>query len=409
MRGLNLRGWAGQMEFSGVSGMTASGVSMSDSVWLGGAGVAAGVAFLISLVSTAIMRRLAPAWGFVDRPNARKVHATPIPLGGGVAVWLGVFLPLAAILVAARVIVAWPGLVEGWLPANWLPAIQGISSRTGELAAVLLGGTLLVALGVIDDLRNLSWKPKLLVQFLVAGGVVASGTHLTLFSTVWWVGPLVTVFWIVVLTNAFNFLDNMDALSSGIALIASVHFVIVMLTGTSEPRWFVAGFLAVLAASLGGFLVHNWPPAKIFMGDAGSCFIGFALATQTVQGTFYDYEQDHPHVLLAPLCILAVPLYDFTSVILIRLRKGLSPFHADKNHFSHRLVELGLSKKYAVLTIHLITVTTGLGGLLLYQVEGWVGAGLIVAMVVCLLAIIAVFESAALRAIRQRERAAAAR
>lgn len=377
---------------------------MSDAAWLAGAGVAVLVSFFVSLIGTAAMRRLAPAWGFVDRPNARKVHATPIPLGGGIAVWLGVVPPLALIPITARLALLMGDQLDALLPVGWRNAAGGIVLRTPELAAVLLGGSILMALGVIDDIRNLSWRPKLAVQFLVAGGVVAAGVHLTAFTTLWWVGPLATFFWIVVLTNAFNFLDNMDALSSGIAAIASLMLAIVMLTGTGEPRWFVAGFLLVLVGSLGGFLVHNWPPAKIFMGDAGSCFVGFIIATQTIQGTFYEYERNNPHVLLAPLCILAVPLYDFCSVILIRLRRGLSPFHADKNHFSHRLVELGLNKKYAVLTIHLVTLTTGLGGLLLYQVDGWAGAGLIVAMEICLLLIIAVLETAARRALRRRER-----
>lgn len=381
---------------------------MSESAWITGAVIAVLVSFFVSLLATAIMRRLSSAWGFVDRPNSRKVHAAPIPLGGGIAVWLAVVGPLAMIPIMARLLMAFGDRADSILPPGWREAAGGIVLRSPELAAVLLGGSILMALGVIDDMRNLGWRPKLAVQFLVAAGVVAAGVHLTAFTTIWWLGPILTFFWIVVLTNSFNFLDNMDALSSGIALIASVLLAIVMLTGTGEPRWFVAGFLLVLAGSLGGFLVHNWPPAKIFMGDAGSCFIGFVIATQTIQGTFYEYERNNPHVLLAPLCILAVPLYDFCSVILIRLRRGLSPFHADKNHFSHRLVELGLNKKYAVLTIHLVTLTTGLGGLLLYQVEGWPGAGLIVAMEICLLLIIAVLETAARRALRKRDQDTAA-
>lgn len=381
---------------------------MSESAWITGAVIAVLVSFFVSLLATAIMRRLSSAWGFVDRPNSRKVHAAPIPLGGGIAVWLAVVGPLAMIPIMARLLIAFGDRADSILPPGWREAAGGIVLRSPELAAVLLGGSILMALGVIDDMRNLGWRPKLAVQFLVAAGVVAAGVHLTAFTTIWWLGPILTFFWIVVLTNSFNFLDNMDALSSGIALIASVLLAIVMLTGTGEPRWFVAGFLLVLAGSLGGFLVHNWPPAKIFMGDAGSCFIGFVIATQTIQGTFYEYERNNPHVLLAPLCILAVPLYDFCSVILIRLRRGLSPFHADKNHFSHRLVELGLNKKYAVLTIHLVTLTTGLGGLLLYQVEGWPGAGLIVAMEICLLLIIAVLETAARRALRKRDQDTAA-
>ena len=166
-----------------------------------------------------------------------------------------------------------------------------------------------------------------------------------------------------------------------------------MLTSVSEPRWLVAGALLVLAGSLAGFLCHNWPPATIFMGDSGSMFIGMLLASLTVLGTFYDASIPSRHVILAPLCVLAVPLYDFTTVVLIRLMQGHSPFHPDKNHFSHRLVRLGLSRRNAVLTVHLTTLTTGLGALLLYELESWAAALLVIALVFCVLSIIAILES----------------
>src|SRR5690606_15745614 len=140
----------------------------------------------------------------------------------------------------------------------------------------------------------------------------------------------------------------------------------------------------ILAGALAGFLVHNWR-GKIFMGDAGSYFVGLLMASLTAAATFYETDLGSRHVLLAPLCVLAVPLYDFTSVMLIRLAQGRSPFQPDKSHFSHRLVELGLNPRRAVLTIYLATLTTGLAGLVLYQVPGWGGAWLIVLMVVCVL------------------------
>ncbi len=332
-------------------------------------------ALILAIGGTPMARRLALRLGILDQPAARKIHANPVPLMGGVAIY-GAFI-LALIFFGDR-------------------------RYINEVVGIFVGASLVSLMGIIDDRRGLGSYVKLAGQVVAASILIYSGVQVRLFNN--WMDIGLTMLWVVGITNAFNFLDNMDALSSGIAAIASLMLAIVMLTGTGEPRWFVAGFLLVLVGSLGGFLVHNWPPAKIFMGDAGSCFVGFIIATQTIQGTFYEYERNNPHVLLAPLCILAVPLYDFCSVILIRLRRGLSPFHADKNHFSHRLVELGLNKKYAVLTIHLVTLTTGLGGLLLYQVDGWAGAGLIVAMEICLLLIIAVLETAARRALRRRER-----
>lgn len=348
---------------------------------------------VVSWLGTSLMRRLAPAWGLIDRPNARKVHVTPTPLGGGIGVWLGVLLPLLTAHLLALCLKATG--VPGWIPAELAKHLDGIAYRSSELWLILGCATAIMLLGIVDDFRNLSWPPKLLVQMAVAIALIAGGVRVTLFVDAPWVGWATAFLWIVVLTNAFNFLDNMDGLSGGIGLIASTFFAIIMLTGTSHPRWFVAGVLLILAGSLAGFLVHNRPPAKIFMGDAGSCLVGMLIASMTIVGTFYDYggEQGR-HVILAPLCVLAVPLYDFTSVVLIRLWQGRSPFHADKQHFSHRLVELGMNRVQAVLTIHLLTITTGLGALLLYQVKGWTGAWLVMGLVISLLAVIAILETA---------------
>jgi UDP-GlcNAc:undecaprenyl-phosphate GlcNAc-1-phosphate transferase len=129
------------------------------------------------------------------------------------------------------------------------------------------------------------------------------------------------------------------------------------------------------------------------MGDTGSYFIGLLMATMTVLGTYYEYDGGSRHVILAPLCVLAVPLYDFATVVLIRLSQGQSPFHPDKNHFSHRLVALGMKPRDAVLTVHLATLTTGLGALLLYQVPGWTGALVVASLVVCVLSIVAILET----------------
>jgi UDP-GlcNAc:undecaprenyl-phosphate GlcNAc-1-phosphate transferase len=131
------------------------------------------------------------------------------------------------------------------------------------------------------------------------------------------------------------------------------------------------------------------------MGDTGSYFIGLLMACATLLGTYYDYSgaPGSRHVILAPLCILAIPLYDFTSVMIIRTLQGRSPFHPDKSHFSHRLVEMGMRPRTAVLTVHLATLTTGLAGLLLYRVSDWSGALLVVGLVICVLAIVAILET----------------
>ena len=357
-------------------------------------------AFLISFLATAAMRKLAPRWGLIDQPAQRKVHTNPTPLGGGVGIWLGVIVPIAVAQLTVLIIVK-SGATPTWIPQELVPHLEGVLYRSGQLWAVLAGGTILAGMGLLDDKLNISWKPRLFIQLLVAFGLVLAGVRGTLFIQQPWVGILLTVAWIIVLVNSLNFLDNMDGLTSGIGLIAAVLFALIMLRFTGEPRWLVAGVLLVLAGSIAGFLCHNWTPAKIFMGDSGSYFIGLLLSTMTILGTFYSGDAPSGesvtvsrHVILAPLCILAIPLYDFCTVMIIRLKEGRSPFHADKSHFSHRVVELGLSKRDTVLTIHLATLTTGVGGLILYEVSSWNAALLVILMIVCVLSIVTILENA---------------
>ncbi|AMV18082.1 MraY family glycosyltransferase [Planctomyces sp. SH-PL14] len=356
--------------------------------------------FVLSCLGTAAMRRLAPRWGLIDQPAARKVHVTPTPLGGGLGIFFGFVATIGLAHLSVFILSRQPTLPT-WLPTEFAAYLPGVLEQAGQMWRIVAAGAILVAMGLLDDGVGLPWPPRLVVQFLVAAIVVSSGVHATLFVSLPWVGTLFTIFWIVLLINSINFLDNMDALSSGIGLIASSIFALVMLTATSEPRWLVGGSLLVLAGSIAGFLVHNWPPAKIFMGDAGSTFLGMMLATMTIRGTFYDSSSAGTHVILAPICVLAVPLYDFASVMWIRLSQGRSPFQPDKSHFSHRLVELGLTRKNAVLTVHLVTLMSGLGALLLYRVSDWTGAAIVLALVVCIMLLIAILESTGRRTIQQ--------
>ncbi|MDA0283817.1 MAG: MraY family glycosyltransferase [Planctomycetota bacterium] len=353
-----------------------------------------GSALLVSIVSTRIVQELAPRLGLIDQPAARKVHVTPTPLGGGIGIWLGVVLPLAAAHLAVRVIAQQEHHPE-WLPEEIRPHLAGFLNQAGRLWGIVAGATILSVMGLIDDIRNLPWQPRLAVQILVACVLAASGVRATVFAPWPWLGFVIAVGWMLVLINSINFLDNMDGLTGGISLIASLMFAVIMLTALGEPRWFVAAVLLILAGSLTGFLWWNWSPASIFMGDTGSYFVGLMLAAMTIVGTFYEESPTiGRHVMLAPLCVLAVPLYDFTSVLLIRLSQGRSPFSPDKSHFSHRLVELGLQPRNAVLTVHLATLTTGIGGLLLYKVSDWSSAAAVLGLIVCVLLIVAILETA---------------
>ena len=176
----------------------------------------------------------------------------------------------------------------------------------------------------------------------------------------------------------------------------AITLILVPEPGSDSPQLFVVGFLLVLIGSLIGFLWHNRPPARLFMGDAGSYFVGFCIAIATILATFADYRGQSSHVILAPLCVMAVPLYDITTVISIRLWEGRSPFVADHSHFSHRLVELGFSRGWAVLAIYLMTGICGLAALLLHQVN-FLGAFLVILLVACVLALIGVLETVARR------------
>lgn len=349
-------------------------------------------------VAGAWMRRIAPAWGFVDRPGAHKGHDRPIALGGGVAIWLGLVGPFAL-----GQGILW-GIERGTISSSLLPPpvvphLGGLMQQSGQLWFLLAAGTALLLLGLIDDWKGLSWQLRLGVQTFVAAVVVARGWRMALFLDAPAITALLSVVWIVGLINSFNMLDNMDGLSAGVAAIAAAILAAVMFTvpdpRTHLPQLFTGGFLLVLVGALGGFLPHNRVPARLYMGDGGSYFIGFCLGVATLTGTFAGGTLPR-HAILAPLCALAVPLYDTASVVWIRLRAGRSPFQADRCHFSHRLVAMGLNRRYAVWTIYLTTATCGYGALLLHQVDT-LGAVIIALLVASVLTIIAILETAGRR------------
>jgi len=355
---------------------------------------------IVTWIATWFVRRMAPQWGLIDKPGERKVHLVPTPLGGGIGIWFGVIVTFGLGSLVAWFVAGQPEWLAR-LPEFARPHLAGIVSRLGSLWVLLGCATVLSALGLADDRWGLDWRLRLGVQFAMAAFCLAwQGMQLTAFIPWPAVTWALSAIWIVGLINSFNMLDNMDGLSAGVGAIAAAMLTAVMFLTpdpeTKTPQLFVAGYLLVLIGALLGFLLHNRPPAKIFMGDAGSYLIGFYLATATLLATYTGYHSNRPHAILAPLFIMAVPLYDLTTVLWIRLREGRSPFQADKCHFSHRLVELGFTKGQAVLTVHLTTATCGLGALLLHRVD-LVGAVLITLLVICVLTLIALLESTARR------------
>jgi len=354
-------------------------------------------AFFISLFAVGLVKHYAGALGLLDKPNARKVHTVPIPLGGGLGIWLGVSGTFLIGTIGLFVLQGNESIGEAWLPAGLKEHLPGLASKSLQIWVLLGGGTVLALLGLLDDRFSLPWQPRLAVEFLVAGTVVYwQNLQLTAFISLPWFTSILSVIWIVMLINSFNMLDNMDALSGGVAaIICTMLALMLMITPESsrgQPQLFVAAMLLVMVGALLGFLKHNWPPASVFMGDAGSYFVGYWIAIASLLSTYTGAKGTTPHAVLAPLCVLAIPLYDMVSVIWIRIREGRSPFQADKRHFSHRLVDLGMTKKQAVVTIYLATVTCSLGALLLPRTDAW-GAVLVLAIVFCMLALIGVLES----------------
>lgn len=348
---------------------------------------AASLAVSLALVAAArgVFRRL----DFVDRPGERKIHQRAIPYGGGAAVMATLMVVLGGGLLAVHLLRG-GGLT--WLPAREVLAAnaEGVLSRSGDLLGLLAAAGLLFVMGLIDDRHRLPAWPKLAAQFAAAGiAVWGLGLEATFFVPLPWINQVATLLWIVAVTNAFNFMDNMDGLTSGVAVI--VLAVLVAVTAAAG-QIFVPVLAGVLLGALVGFLAYNFPPASVFLGDAGSQPLGFLVAVLTILANYYrGAPGESAFSPFLPLVLLAVPLYDLTSVTLIRLARGKSPLVGDTNHFSHRLAALGLSRRSAVLTVYLATAATALGSLMLRRATA-VEAVFVFAQTLCILAIIAVFE-----------------
>lgn len=350
---------------------------------------------LICALALYPVRRFAPQLGLVDQPGGHSTHKAATPLGGGIGIWLGIIITFA-VGTAAVYLARGSADVQAKLPSAVVPYLDGIWSRAGQFWGLLTAASALFVLGITDDRRGVNAYVRLGVEFAIAAFVVYGlGIGLTAYIGVAWLTDLLSIIWIVGLINSFNMLDNMDGLSGGVAAIIAAAMAIVMLTtpdpGTARPQVLVAALLLVVCGSLLGFLWHNRPPAKIFMGDGGSYLVGFLIAVAMLMAT-YAGTGDRPHAVLAPLCVMAVPLYDMCTVLWIRIREGRSPFVGDRSHFSHRLVDLGLSRTQAVLTIYLVTATCGLAAVLLTHVSV-LQAATVLGIVLCMLLLVVILES----------------
>ena len=295
------------------------------------------VALLISFVATPIVKALAQRMGAVDVPkDNRRMHDHPIPRMGGLAIFLGFLLSTLV----------------------FVPMSQ-------SLKGMLLGGVIIVILGMLDDVYALPALPKLIVQIgaaLVAvlhGNVIQVLSNPNVFSSnpYWtlgkWAIPL-TVIWIVAITNAVNLIDGLDGLAVGVATISSLTMLVIAMLVSDGV---VALMMAALAGGCIGFMPYNLNPAKIFMGDTGSTFLGFILATASIQGLFKFYTIVS---FAVPFLMLGLPLFDTCFAILRRVSRGQNPMSPDRSHVHHRLIDMGFNQKQAVAILYVISAILGL-------------------------------------------------
>lgn len=282
---------------------------------------------LLAMGATPLARRVAFRLGIVDQPSARKVHSSPVPLLGGVAIYL-----------------AFIGALLLFSDAFYVNQVIGI----------LLGATWVSFLGIWDDWQTLRPVIKLGGQFFAILILIVTGVQVEFLRNPF-LNILITAAWVIGITNAVNFLDNMDGLSGGVTAIAAAWFLLLSIT---NGQILVAPFAAALMGASLGFLVYNFNPARIFMGDAGSLFLGFMLAAVGLKLRFPG--QPDAVTWMIPVLVLGIPVLDMTLVTISRLRRGVNPWTtAGKDHLSHRLVKLGLNHRQAVLTIYGLCILSG--------------------------------------------------
>ncbi len=310
---------------------------------------------LLSLILTPIFRGIAIKLEFFDLPlnEAHKKHRKAIPLLGGAAIIISWLLTISAGYLISFFIA--PMELSGTLLKN----IPGIISVQQPLMLITIGGILIFILGLCDDKKHMSAITKLIFQIIIVALVVIFGEiKISLFIGSPVIGKVITILWILTVINAINIFDNMDGLAVGTASIAFCFFTV---TAIIYNHYFVASLGAAgLGASL-GFWFYNKAPASIFMGDAGSHFLGYSLGVLSVLVTFYQTGITVSGLsVFIPFFILAIPIFDLVAVIIIRILTKNPIYIGDNNHISHRFNKIGMSRKKAVFAVHLLSITIGL-------------------------------------------------
>jgi UDP-GlcNAc:undecaprenyl-phosphate GlcNAc-1-phosphate transferase len=305
-------------------------------------------ALATSLLALPLWRKWCLRTNLVDDPGHRKTHDAPVPLAGGFAVLTGILLPLGVGAVLLKL-----GIVKISAASA---IVHGLDRRAIELVVLALGAVAITLLGWLDDKHELKALPKFIGQILIAIAVAAACKRITLFvpSEVFSYG--VTILWLLTVINAFNFMDNMNGLCTGLGAIGAFQFAFIA-AAKGEYLVAITGFL--MCGALVGFLPWNFPNARAFLGDAGSHLVGYLLAVMAILPHFYTKQEPHPLAVLAPLLVLAIPLVDLAQVSLFRTLNRKPFWIGDTNHLSHRLVRAGMSRTRAVLILWLLAVVTG--------------------------------------------------
>lgn len=304
-------------------------------------GLALFVSLIISLATTPVAMMLATKLGAIDMPGVkgtdseRHLHTQPTPRMGGLAIYLGFFFSVILFVSMGR-----------------------------KVASMLIGATLIVFLGIMDDIHDLKASHKFLVQLVAAAIALMGGNRITFFSrltmeadgghfSLGWLAIPVTLIWIVLITNAVNLIDGLDGLAAGVSTISAISLVVIALAYSNTSVAIITG---ALAGACIGFLPYNITPAKIFMGDTGSTFIGYILAVASIQGLFKFYAVIS---FVIPFFMLGLPIFDVCYAVLLRVSHGENPMKADRKHVHYRLMDMGFSKKQTVAVLYVCSAILG--------------------------------------------------
>lgn len=321
------------------------------------------IVFLIALGAsyfiTPIIAKLAKALKILDKPAENKLHKRPIPRLGGLAIFIGYFFSLFI--------------------------TKNLNSSSG---IIILGGMAVLLLGILDDVFRVSAVIKLIYIFILTFILARQGLAVDLFKDLFYINLFISLLWIVGITSAFNAVDNMDGLAGGLAAIASSTFFIIAIRTT---QWEWAALCVALCGALLGFLRFNFNPAKIFMGDSGSLFLGFTLACIGIRG---GWSTNPIKASVIPILVLGVPIFDLAYIVIRRWAEGTTKGIVNaisfcaKDHLSHQLLCLGLSQKVSVLFIYLIAICISIGAIVLQNAPRWDAALLLLQFILIFVTIL---------------------